>query len=193
MTKFWDFRLVKIVEFGFSQYILHILSCLFQCLFFIHTTLRIFRICKSLQSTYTCSHKIKLTYFTSRENLKTEPWKNMVVNTAVQNRSCVKYSIWMFAVFTLNTMGARQTNKRWMIMTTYEELLGICIKSKKTAYIQRLPNHLVKILQTNCFAIFGSSACQGSLCWQVQLLDPHTQMFKNSFEPYKQINKCQKK
>ena len=58
-------------------------------------------------------------------NLKNKPYllvgvvmkKNMIVNTAVQDGSCViliskkiqKY--WMFAVFTLSTKGIRQTNK----------------------------------------------------------------------------------
>ena len=47
----------------FSQYIPHTLCCLFQSLFFIHVTVRIFRICQSLKAscTYTFSHKIKLT------------------------------------------------------------------------------------------------------------------------------------
>ena len=49
-----------------------------------------------------------------------------------------------------------------MIITTYKELLGTCIKSEKAAYIyiQYVPDLLVKILQTSCFATFGSSACQ---------------------------------
>ena len=45
--------------------------------------------------------------------------KNMADNTAVQSGSCVIWiseniqKYWMFAVFTLNTMGAGQTNKMW--------------------------------------------------------------------------------
>ena len=37
---------------------------------------------------------------------------------------------------------------------------------------------LAKILQTSCFTKFGSSACQGSLSWHVQLPNPPTQISK---------------
>ena len=70
-----------------------------------------------------------------------------------------------------------QIKKHNMILATYKELLGTCIKSRKAAlYIQYVPNQLVKILQCNCFAKFGSSAC---LFWYVQLLDLPTKMSKN--------------
>ena len=90
----------------------------------LHSHNRFFRLCKSLKTTYTFSHKIKLTCLTAN---KTEKWtiflvevvteKNMVLKTAMQNGSCVIWiskniqKYWMFAVFTLNTMGARQTTK----------------------------------------------------------------------------------
>ena len=71
-------------------------------------------------------------------------------------------------------------NKQNMIMSTYKGLLGICIKSKKTACIYTVcTNQPVKILQANCLATYGSSACQGSLSWNVELLTPSTQMSKN--------------
>ena len=59
-----------------------------------------------------------------------------------------------------------QTNKQNLIMTTCKKLLGTCIKSKKVAYIYILyvPNQLLKILQTNCFDTFGSSARQNMRC-----------------------------
>ena len=56
------------------------------------------------------------------------------MSTAVRNGSSIiwiykniqKYS--MFALFTLNTTGAR---KQYMIIKTYKELLGTCFKSKR--------------------------------------------------------------
>ena len=41
-----------------------------------------------------------------------------------------KQKYWMFAVFTLNIIEAGQ-KKQNMVMKTYKELFGICIKSKK--------------------------------------------------------------
>ena len=53
------------------------------------------------------------------------------------------------------------------IITTYKELLGTCIKSKKKhIYSMHL---LIKVLETSNFATFGSSACQGNFSWHVQL------------------------
>ena len=46
-------------------------------------------------------------------------------------------------------------------METYKELLGICIKSKKTAYINGVCTKSASKDSLNCFTIFGSSACQG--------------------------------
>ena len=56
--------------------------------------------------------------------------RNIVVNTAVQSGPCIilifkniqKY--WMFPLFTLNTMKARQTNKtwQWQLTKSYLEL-----------------------------------------------------------------------
>ena len=86
--------------------------------------------------------------------------------------------------------------KQNIIMTTYKKLFGTCIKSKKEQiYIHYVPNQQVRILQTNFFAKFGSSACQGSLqhVKDVQFLDPPSQMSKNQLKLYKHIIKCQKK
>ena len=56
-----------------------------------------------------------------------------------------------------------QTNKQNMIMTTYKELLETCIKSKKVAYIYTVCTKSNQINACkNCFATFGSSACQKS-------------------------------
>ena len=41
---------------------------------------------------------------------------------------------WMLVVFTWNTIAARQKKKK-KVVKTYKELLGDCIKSKKTADI----------------------------------------------------------
>ena len=64
--------------------------------------------------------------------------KKIWLSTAVQSGSCIMWiykniqKYWMFALFTLNTMGAK---KQKMIIKTYKEPLGTCIKSKKAAYI----------------------------------------------------------
>ena len=49
---------LKWLNFAFSRYASHILSWLFENLFFIHIAVRIFELCKSLKTTYTFSHKI---------------------------------------------------------------------------------------------------------------------------------------
>ena len=53
-------------------------------------------------------------------------------------------------------------------MKTYKELLGTCIKSKKTAYINTLCTKQASKDYPNCFAIFGSSACQGQHAFRYQ-------------------------
>ena len=49
-----------------------------------------------------------------------------------------------------------------MVMKAYKELLGTCIKSKK-AYINTVCIKSASKDSPNCFAIFGFSACQGSM------------------------------
>ena len=48
-----------------------------------------------------------------------------------------------------------------MVMKTYTELLGTCIKSKQRAYIKTVCTKSASKDSLKCFAIFGSSACQG--------------------------------
>ena len=51
--------------------------------------------CKSVKAIYSFSHQIKLTYLTANKcgKCRSSHEKNTVVNTAVQNRSGLKYSI----------------------------------------------------------------------------------------------------
>ena len=58
---------LKWSNLAFSKYISNTFSCLFESLFFIHTTLRIFRMSKLAKATYTFSHKIKLIYLTANK------------------------------------------------------------------------------------------------------------------------------
>ena len=55
----------------------------------------------------------------------------------------------------------KTTKKQNMVMKTYKGFLGTCIKSKKTAYINKLCTKPASKDYSNCFTIFGSSACQG--------------------------------
>ena len=55
-------------------------------------------------------------------------------------------------------------------MKTYKERLGTCIKSKKTAYINTVCTKLASKNYLNCFAIFGSSACQGQHAFNMSVL-----------------------
>ena len=64
----------------------------------------------------------------------------------------------------------KETRKQNMVMKTYKELLGTCIKSKKTAYINTLCTKPASEDYSNCFAIFGSSACQGQHAFSMSVL-----------------------
>ena len=57
-----------------------------------------------------------------------------------------------------------------MVMKTYKELLGTCIKSKETAYINTVRTKSASKDYSNCFAIFGSSACQGQHAFSMSVL-----------------------
>ena len=84
----------------------------------------------------------------------------------------------MFTVFTLIPWEPDKETEH--NMTPYKELLGTWRQILKSSiYLQYLQNHLVKILQTNCFAKFDSSACQGILFRHVQLLSPSIKISKN--------------
>ena len=64
----------------------------------------------------------------------------------------------------------KETRKQNMVMKTYKELLGTCIKSKKTAYINTVCTKSASKDYSNCFAIFGSSACQGQHAFSMSVL-----------------------
>ena len=55
-------------------------------------------------------------------------------------------------------------------MKTYKELLGTCIKSKKTAYINTAWTKSASKDYSNYFAIFDSSACQGQHAFSMSVL-----------------------
>ena len=57
-----------------------------------------------------------------------------------------------------------------MVMKTYTEFLYTCIKSKKTEYINTVCTKLASKDYSNCFAIFGSSACQGQHAFSMSVL-----------------------
>ena len=60
--------------------------------------------------------------------------------------------------------------KQIMVMKTYKELLGTCIKPKKKAYINTVCTKSASKDSPNCFAIFGSSACQGQHVFSMSFL-----------------------
>ena len=80
----------------------------------------------------------------------------------------------MFAVFTWTNTARqkkKQTKKQIMVMKTYKELLGTCIKSEKAAYINTVCTKSANSKDySNCFAIFGSSACQGQHVFSMSVL-----------------------
>ena len=55
-------------------------------------------------------------------------------------------------------------------MKTYTELLATCIKSKKTRYINTICTKSASKDYSNCFAKFGSSACQGQHAFSMSAL-----------------------
>ena len=56
-----------------------------------------------------------------------------------------------------------KNKKQNMVMKTYKELLGSCIKSKKTAHINTVCTKSANKDYSNCFALSGSSACKDSM------------------------------
>ena len=80
----------------------------------------------------------------------------------------------MFAVFTWTNKARKKkkkTKKQIMVMKTYKELLGTCIKSEKAAYINTVCTKSANSKDySNCFAIFGSSACQGQHAFSMSVL-----------------------
>ena len=63
-----------------------------------------------------------------------------------------------------------KNKKQNMVMKTYTELLGTCIKSKKTRYINTVCTKSASKDYSNCFAIFGSSTCQGQHAYSMSVL-----------------------
>ena len=62
---FWDFRLGKMVNFGFfSIYFTNLKLLILKLIFYLHNTIRISRMCRSLKAIYTFSQKVKLTFLT---------------------------------------------------------------------------------------------------------------------------------
>ena len=55
----------------------------------------------------------------------------------------------------------KKPKKQNMVMKSYKELLGTCMKSKKTAYINTVCTKSARY--SNCFAIFGSSDVKASM------------------------------
>ena len=87
----------------------------------------------------------------------------------IKNAECLQY------LHELTTTRQKKTNKKNpkkqnMVMKTYKELLGTCIKSKKTAYINTVCTKSASKDYSNCFAIFGSSACQGQHAFSMSVL-----------------------
>ena len=158
--------MVKLGTFSITSYTL---SHLFQSLFFIHITLRIFNLCKSL----------KLHVLTFSHKLKSEKQTIFPVGAIMQKCSChvnnclsdlfylgIQKCL-MFEVFTSNAATVRQTNKTrnfwdlymyiyYTFLLNYKmnilDLIPFFIISYLTKYVSSIKNSL------NCFATFGSSA-----------------------------------
>ena len=68
---FWNFRLGKMVNFGFFSICFTNLKLLIlKLIFHLHNLIRICRMCKSLKATYTFSQKVKLTFLTANKSKK---------------------------------------------------------------------------------------------------------------------------
>ena len=106
------------------------------------------------------------------------------------------HKYWMLAVFPWTTTAVRQ-KKQYMLTETYKELLGTCIKSEKTAYINTVCTKSASKDSLNCFAIFDSPACRGLHVFSMSFLtctaprSSHTNVQK-LFKPFNHINKCEK-
>ena len=80
------------------------------------------------------------------------------------------HKYWMFAVFTWTTKAATHTKKQNMLTKTYKKLLGTWIKSQKLAYTNTVCTKSTCKDSTNCFTMFGSSACQGQHVFSMSFL-----------------------
>ena len=113
------------------------------------------------------------------------------------------HKYWMFAVFTWTTKAATHTKKQNMLTKTYKKLLGTWIKSQKLAYTNTVCTKSTCKDSTNCFTIFGSSACQGQHVFSMSFLTctaprfSHTnvqelfKLYNHNYKTNQQTNKKQ--
>ena len=88
----------------------------------------------------------------------------MIYLKIIINAECLQY------LPELTQPDKKNKAKQNMILKTYKELLGTCIKSKKTAYINTVCTKSASKDYSNCFAIFDSSACQGHHAFSMYVL-----------------------
>ena len=81
-----------------------------------------------------------------------------------------------------------KNKKQNMVMKTYTELLGTCIKSKKTRYINTVCTKSASKDHSNCFAIFGSSACKGQHAYQHVCPDMYSSLIFSDECPRTDLN-----
>ena len=184
---------------AFSQYISHTLSCLFEIFFFIHVTVRIFRMCESLKVTY-IRLVTKLNYIFKCQQI----WK--IANIPGSSGHVKKYGSqywsakwalckvqyfrrqWLTFSYILSGYLKRIINTECYLQYLPElpqqpdkktkhgneklhRVSWYLHQIKKKAYINTVCTKSASKNSLNCFAMFGSSAC---LSWHVQLLDPQT-------------------
>ena len=157
--------MVKLVTFSMTSYTL---SHLFQSLFFIHITLRIFSLCKSLEV-----HILTFSY-----RLKSKKQTIFLVG-AINNRFVIlirsilsgypkKLNVWSIHLQCHNRRANKTRNFGNLYMYIYcaflsnyrmniQDMFPFLIISYLIQYVLSSKNFL------SCFATFGSSACHGSL------------------------------
>ena len=117
----------------------YILGCLFQKLI-LHSHNRIFKLRKLLKARNTFSHKIKpkklknKSYFGRRSHKKCD-CQYCSAKWVLHNQDIWKYSKLLNVFIIYLEYHGNLTNKQNMIITTYKQLLGTCIKSKTATYI----------------------------------------------------------
>ena len=78
----------------------------------------------------------------------------MIYLKIIINAECLQY----LPELTQQPDKKNENKKQNTVMKNYKELLGTCIKSKETAYINTVRTKSASKDYSNCFAIFGSSA-----------------------------------
>ena len=115
------------------------LGCLFQKLI-LHSHNRIFKLRKLLKARNTFSHKIKpkklknKSYFGRRSHKKCD-CQYCSAKWVLHNQDIWKYSKLLNVFIIYLKYHGNLTNKQNIIITTYKQLLGTCIKSKTATYI----------------------------------------------------------